>query len=78
MFIYGISIYILPCIGGRSGGSLMTGLPGAEEDALEAALGLGELAGLTINNDADIPYDVSANNIYSMLNHIKLYDFEVH
>ena len=31
-----------------------------EEDALEAALGLGELAGLTINNDADaLAYDVS-------------------
>jgi hypothetical protein len=30
-----------------------------EDDALEAALGLGELAGLTINNDADaLTYDV--------------------
>jgi len=33
---------------------------GNEEDALEAALGLGELAGLTINNDADaLAYDVT-------------------
>ena len=32
------------------------GGPGGEEDALE---GLGELAQLTVNNDADSSYDVS-------------------
>ena len=31
---------------------------GSDEDALEAALGLGELAGLTVTNEADA-YDVS-------------------
>lgn len=37
----------------------MIGVPG-EEDALEAVLGLGDLAGLTINNEADaLSYDVS-------------------
>jgi len=35
---------------------------GSDEDSLEAALGLGELAGLTIANDADT-YDVS-NSLY--------------
>lgn len=30
---------------------------GSDEDALEAALGLGELAGLTVTNEADA-YDV--------------------
>ena len=31
-----------------------------DDDPLEAALGLGELAGLTINNEADpLSYDVS-------------------
>lgn len=34
---------------------------GSDEDALEAALGLGELAGLTITNEADA-YDVSNSN----------------
>jgi striatin 1/3/4 len=34
-------------------------VPG-EDDALEAALGLGDLAGLTVNNEADpLSYDVS-------------------
>jgi len=42
---------------------MMTGLN--DDDALEAALGLGELAGLTVNNDADsISYDVSGLNLY--------------
>lgn len=41
----------------RDGGVL--GVPG-EDDALEAALGLGDLAGLTVNNEADpLTYDVS-------------------
>lgn len=36
------------------------GMPGADEDALDAALGLGELAGLTVTNEADpMSYDVS-------------------
>jgi striatin 1/3/4 len=35
---------------------------GNEEDALEAALGLGELAGLTITNEADsLSYDMSSS-----------------
>lgn len=35
---------------------------GNEEDALEAALGLGELAGLTINNEADsVSYDINSS-----------------
>ncbi|ESO96474.1 hypothetical protein LOTGIDRAFT_231798 [Lottia gigantea] len=34
---------------------------GAEEDALDAALGLGELAGLTVTNEADpLSYDIAA------------------
>ncbi|XP_046545182.1 striatin-3-like isoform X3 [Haliotis rubra] len=37
------------------------GMPGADEDALDAALGLGELAGLTVTNEADpMSYDISA------------------
>ncbi|XP_074641715.1 striatin-3-like isoform X2 [Tubulanus polymorphus] len=36
------------------------GVPG-EEDALEVALGLGDLAGLTVNNEADsLSYDISS------------------
>ena len=34
---------------------------GSDEDALEAALGLGELAGLTVTNEADA-YDVRTSN----------------
>jgi len=34
---------------------------GSDEDALEAALGLGELAGLTVTNEADA-YDVSSSS----------------
>lgn len=38
----------------------MMGVLGNDDDALEAALGLGELAGLTVSNDADaLTYDVS-------------------
>jgi len=39
---------------------------GSDDDALEAALGLGELAGLTVTNEADA-YDVSSNvcTVYS-------------
>ena len=38
----------------------MMSVLGNDDDALEAALGLGELAGLTINNEADsLSYDVS-------------------
>ena len=38
----------------------MLGVAGPEDDALEAALGLGELADLTVNNDVDpLNYDVS-------------------
>lgn len=37
------------------------GVPGADDEALEAALGLGELAGLTVANEADpLNYDISA------------------
>lgn len=39
------------------------GVPGADDEALEAALGLGELAGLTVANEADpLNYDVSPLN----------------
>ncbi len=39
----------------------MIGMPGPDDDALEAALGLGELAGLTVNNEAEpLSYDVSS------------------
>lgn len=37
----------------------LLGGPVADNDALEEALGLGELAGLTVNNEADVSYDVS-------------------
>lgn len=37
----------------------MLGAPGSEGDSLDAALGLGELASLTVNNEADTSYDVS-------------------
>ena len=47
----------LPFSGGHKGPII--GVPG-EEDAFETALGLGELAGLTVNNEADpLSYDVS-------------------
>ncbi|KFM63760.1 Striatin-3, partial [Stegodyphus mimosarum] len=35
-------------------------LLGNEDDPLEAALGLGELASLTVNNEADTSYDISS------------------
>ena len=45
--------------GGRKG---IIGVPGPDEDAIEAALGLGDLAGLTVNNEADpLSYDVSTH-----------------
>ena len=37
----------------------MLAMSSPDEDALEAALGLGELAGLTVSNDAEGTYDVS-------------------
>lgn len=36
------------------------GAPGVDEDNIDAALGLGELAGLTVNNEAESSYDISA------------------
>jgi len=39
---------------------VMLDVLGSDEDALEAALGLGELAGLTVTNEADA-YDVSGH-----------------
>jgi len=43
-----------------SGRNRVLGVAGPEDDALEAALGLGELADLTVNNDVDpLNYDVS-------------------
>ena len=58
------------CLTGVQGGSSISfpapskrpigGVPGADDEALEAALGLGELAGLTVANEADpLSYDVS-------------------
>lgn len=52
---------------GNSGGAFpagnrkaVPGIPGPEDESLEAVLGLGELAGLTVNNEADpLNYDVS-------------------
>ncbi|XP_054708331.1 striatin-3-like [Uloborus diversus] len=38
----------------------LLGAPGNEDDTLEAALGLGELASLTVNNEADTSYDISS------------------
>ena len=39
---------------------------GADDDALEAALGLGDLASLTITNEADpLSYDVSLLHNYT-------------
>jgi len=42
---------------------------GSDEDALEAALGLGELAGLTVTNEADA-YDVSTEPLLGFVKHI--------
>lgn len=33
-----------------------------DEEGLDSSLGLGELAQLTVNNDAEVAYDVSSNN----------------
>ena len=45
--------------GSPRGSVSLVGVPPDNEDALEAALGLGDLAGLTVNNEADtICYDV--------------------
>lgn len=42
----------------------LSGVPGPEDEALEAVLGLGELAGLTVNNEADpLSYDVSPSGM---------------
>jgi len=50
-------VYLLPLVGHKV---LIGGLN--DDDALEAALGLGELAGLTVNNEADsLSYDVSTH-----------------
>ncbi|XP_067140560.1 striatin-3-like isoform X1 [Centruroides vittatus] len=38
----------------------LLGGTGNNEDSLEAPLGLGELAGLTVNNEADSTYDISS------------------
>ncbi|XP_077552052.1 connector of kinase to AP-1 isoform X2 [Haemaphysalis longicornis] len=38
----------------------LMGAPGVDEDNIDAALGLGELAGLTVNNEAESSYDISA------------------
>ncbi|XP_015919059.1 striatin-3 isoform X2 [Parasteatoda tepidariorum] len=38
----------------------LLGAPGNEDDSLEACLGLGELASLTVNNEADTSYDISS------------------
>ncbi|XP_050036925.1 striatin-3 isoform X5 [Dermacentor andersoni] len=38
----------------------LMGTPGVDEDNIDAALGLGELAGLTVNNEAESSYDISA------------------
>lgn len=44
----------------ESGQHGMGGVPGPEDEALEAVLGLGDLAGLTVNNEADpLSYDIS-------------------
>lgn len=44
----------------------MMGVLGNDDDALEAALGLGELAGLTVSNDADsLAYDVRLSPLFS-------------
>lgn len=45
---------VIMCVGPRKA---MMDVLGSDEDALEAALGLGELAGLTTANEADA-YDV--------------------
>lgn len=59
-------VFSFPAI--QSGGGLpfpagsrrpLLGGPNADEDSIEEALGLGELAGLTVNNEADVSYDVS-------------------
>jgi len=50
---------------------------GSDEDALEAALGLGELAGLTVTNEADA-YDVRTGSststvalaVYSVIHYL--------
>lgn len=64
-----MNIYILISFSDVQGGTPLTfppgsrrpllGPPGNEDDTLEAALGLGELASLTVNNEADTSYDVS-------------------
>uniref|UniRef100_A0A131YUX5 Cell cycle nuclear protein n=2 Tax=Rhipicephalus TaxID=426455 RepID=A0A131YUX5_RHIAP len=38
----------------------LMGAPGVDEDAIDSTLGLGELAGLTVNNEAESSYDISA------------------
>lgn len=40
----------------------LLGAPG-NDDSLDAALGLGELASLTVNNEADTTYDVSKGRL---------------
>jgi len=51
------------CVGPRKA---MLDVLGSDEDALEAALGLGELAGLTVTNEADA-YDVWSAVFNNML-----------
>ncbi|XP_049266743.1 striatin-3 isoform X4 [Rhipicephalus sanguineus] len=38
----------------------LMGAPGVDEDTIDSTLGLGELAGLTVNNEAESSYDISA------------------
>jgi striatin 1/3/4 len=35
-----------------------------DEEVLDSTLGLGELAQLTVNNEAEAAYDVSHNSLY--------------
>ena len=45
----------------------LTGLASSDDEGVDGHLGLGELAQLTVNNEAEVSYDVSLASIWSFI-----------
>lgn len=45
----------------------LTGLASSDDEGVDGHLGLGELAQLTVNNEAEVSYDVSLASILSFI-----------
>ena len=42
----------------------LAGLSSSDDESVDGHLGLGELAQLTVNNEAEVSYDVSFNSVF--------------